>query len=380
MRNRKIMSLLMASVLIMAMMMTGCAGSTATTAAATTAAPAATTAAPAATTAAAAAGFPAGSVIGVSLPWIGTQNWAEGSDMFKAALEAAGFKANVQQADNKVPVQQQQIESMIENGAKVIVVAPIDGSQLGTVLENAEAAGIKIIAYDRLLQNTTGIDCLVQYGSIKIGELQGQALLNGLKEMKGNGPYNIELFGGGPADPNAPDFFTGAMNVLKPKIADGTLKVVSGNVDFTQCATPDWDASKAQTRMDTLLAGFYTDKKIDGVLSPNDAIARNIITSCLNAKQDIPAISGLDAENESIKWIWEGKQYSTIDKPTKALVDKTMEVVKAMQAGSELPKVDLTVNNGTKDVNVYALAPVIVTKANEKEVYANDPSRLALLK
>jgi putative multiple sugar transport system substrate-binding protein len=198
--------------------------------------------------------------------------------------------------------------------------------------------------------------------------------------MKGDGPYNIELFGGGPADPNAPDFFTGAMNVLQPKIDDGTLTIVSGNTDFTQCATPDWDAAKAQTRMDTLLAGFYTDKKIDGVLSPNDAIARNIITSCLNAKQDIPAISGLDAENESIKWIWEGKQYSTIDKPTKALVDKTIEIIKAMQAGGELPAVDLTVNNGVKDVNVYALAPVIVTKANAKEVYANDPGRLEILK
>jgi len=132
--------------------------------------------------------------------------------------------------------------------------------------------------------------------------------------------------------------------------------------------------------MDTLLSGFYTDKKIDGVLSPNDAIARNIITACLNAKQEQPAISGLDAENESIKWIWEGRQYSTVDKPTAILVGKTMEIIKLMQAGTPLPAFDNNVDNGKKEVGIYELTPVIVTKDNAKEVYANDPGRLEILK
>jgi putative multiple sugar transport system substrate-binding protein len=279
-----------------------------------------------------------------------------------------------------VPQQQQQIESMIQNGAKVIVVAPIDGSQLGSVLEEAEAAGIKIIAYDRLLENTTGIDCVVQFGSVKIGELQGQALLDGLAKEKGAGPYNIELFGGGPADPNAPNFFKGAMSVLQPKIDDGTLVVVSGQTDFTQCATLDWDSSKAQARMDSLLSGFYADKEIHGALSPNDSIARAIITSSEQAGQKIPVVSGLDAENESIKWIWEGRQYSTVDKPTATLVGKTMEIIKLLQAGTELPAPDVFVDNGKKQVGIYELTPVIVTKDNAKEVYANDPSRLEILK
>nr|WP_321307085.1 sugar-binding protein [uncultured Sphaerochaeta sp.] len=319
-------------------------------------------------------------VVGVSLPWLGTQNWAEGNEMFKTELAAAGFEAIVQQADNKVPIQQQQIETMVRSGAEIIVVAPIDGSQLSAVLEDAAVAGVKVIAYDRLLENTTGIDCVVQFGSVKIGELQGQALLNGLAEMKGDGPYNIELFGGGPADPNAPNFFKGAMKILQPKIDDGTLVVVSGQTDFTQCATLGWDSSKAMARMDTLLAGFYGDKKIDGALSPNDAIARNIITACERAGQEIPAISGLDAENESIKWIWEGRQYSTVDKPTSVLVGKTIEIIKLMAAGEKMPAFDNIVNNGKKDVGIYELTPVIVTKANIKEVYANDPGRMELLK
>ena len=102
-------------------------------------------------------GFEADAVIGVSLPWLGTQNWKEAEEMFKTELEAAGFKPIIQAADQKVATQQQQIESMIQNGAKVIVVGPVDGSQLGAVLEEAKAAGVYVIGYDRLLENTTEI-------------------------------------------------------------------------------------------------------------------------------------------------------------------------------------------------------------------------------
>ena len=375
---KKLFALLLA--LVMVLSMTACGGGR------TEPAPAATTPAEKPAEAngsteapAAAGGFEAGATIGVSLPWLGTQNWKEAEEMFKTELEAAGFKPIIQAADNKVPTQQQQIESMIQNGAKVIVVGPIDGTQLGAVLEEAKAAGVYVIGYDRLLENTTGVDGVVQFGSVKTGELQAQALLDGLKEMKGEGPWNIELFGGGPADPNAPNFFKGAMSVLQPLIDDGTLTVVSGQTDFTQCATMDWDNSKAQARMDSLLSGFYSDKEIHGVLSPNDGIARAIITSCEQAGQEIPAISGLDAENESVEWVWSGRQYSTIAKPTDALVAQTIEIIKSLQAGNGMPATDVQVNNGKIDVLVYELPPVVVTKDNAKEVFANDPGRLALL-
>ena len=376
---KKLFALLLA--LVMVLSMTACGGGR------TEPAPAATTPAEKPAEAngsteapAAAGGFEAGATIGVSLPWLGTQNWKEAEEMFKTELEAAGFKPIIQAADNKVPTQQQQIESMIQNGAKVIVVGPIDGTQLGAVLEEAKAAGVYVIGYDRLLENTTGVDGVVQFGSVKTGELQAQALLDGLKAMKGEGPWNIELFGGGPADPNAPNFFKGAMSVLQPLIDDGTLTVVSGQTDFTQCATMDWDNSKAQARMDSLLSGFYSDKEIHGVLSPNDGIARAIITSCEQAGQEIPAISGLDAENESVEWVWSGRQYSTIAKPTDALVAQTIEIIKSLQAGNGMPATDVQVNNGKIDVLVYELPPVVVTKDNAKEVFANDPGRLELLK
>ena len=373
---KKLFALLLA--LVMVLSLTACGGGR-TEAAAPAEKPAENNA-EAAAPAAEATGIEAGATIGVSLPWLGTQNWKEAEEMFKTELEAAGFKPLIQAADNKVPQQQQQIESMIQNGAKVIVVGPIDGTQLGAVLEEAKAAGIYVIGYDRLLENTTGVDAVVQFGSVQTGVLQAQALLDGLKEMKGEGPWNIELFGGGPADPNAPNFFKGAMSVLQPLIDDGTLTVVSGQMDFTQCATMDWDNSKAQARMDSLLSGFYSDKEIHGVLSPNDGIARAIITSCEQAGQAIPAISGLDAENESVEWVWAGRQYSTVAKPTDALVAQTIEIIKSLQAGNGLPAGTVAVNNGVIEVPVYELPPVVVTKENAKEVFANDPGRLELLK
>ena len=382
MKAKKALSLLMTAVLA-ATMLTGCGGGRGTEEASQTAAdtPAdveQTAEAGNAETAEAedAAG---GGIVGVALPWLGTQNWAEAEVMFKEQLEAAGYEAIIQAADQKVPQQQQQIESMIENGAQVIVVGPVDGSQLGSVLEKAKDAGVYIIGYDRLLENTTGVDGVVQFGSVKTGELQAQALLQGLEELKGEAPYNIELFGGGPADPNAPNFFTGAMSVLQPLIDDGTLVVVSGQTDFTQCATVDWDNSKAQSRMDAILAGNYSDIEIDGVLSPNDGIARAIITSCENAGQPIPVVSGLDAENESVEWVWSGRQYSTVAKPTNALVAETVSIIGSLLSGNGMPATDVKANNGVIDVPIYELPPVVVTKDNAKEVFADDPDRMALL-
>lgn len=374
---KKLISLLLMVSLVVTLGLTGCGTSTERSGSATTDETASGTTSNDSTDTAEASEEK--TVIGVALPWLGTQNWAEADEMFKTRLEAFGYEAIVQHADNKVTTQQQQIESMIQNGAEVIVVGPVDGSQLGAVLEEAAAAGVKIIGYDRLIENTDAIDGVVQFDSIATGVLQGEMLLQGLAE-KGEGPYNIELFGGGPADPNAPNFFKGAMQVLQPKIDDGTLVVVSGQLDFTQAATLGWDNAKAQARMDSILSGFYSEIEIDGVLCPNDGIARAVITSAEQAGQPMPITSGLDAENTTVEWIWQDKQYSTIAKPTDTLVTQTLMIIQEIVAGNAMPEPNYTTNNGVKDVNIYALAPLGVTKDNIKEAFANDQGRLDLLK
>ena len=270
---------------------------------------------------------------------------------------------------------------MITKGAKVLVVGAIDGGQLGGQLKSAKEKGITVIAYDRLLTNTADVDYYIAYDNFKVGVLQGTALLEGMKAKKPNGPYNVELFAGSPDDNNAKVFFEGAMSVLQPKIDDGTLKVVSGQTKFEQAVTQGWKAENAQNRMDTLLAGSYTGTELDGVLSPNDTLARAIITSVKSAGKPIPVVTGQDSEVESVKSIMAGEQYSTINKDTRNLVKETVAMVVALQKG-EKPTVndEKSYDNGVKVVPANLLAPVIVTKANAAEAYANDPTLSPLTK
>jgi len=318
--------------------------------------------------------FPKNSSIGVALPQKTSENWVLAEKLFNDGLNGSGFKADVQFANGGVSEQQNQISAMVTKGAKVIIVGAIDGAQLGTQLKQAKDSGATIIAYDRLLLNTENVDYYVAYDNFKVGELQGQALLDGMKAKKPSGPYNIELFAGSPDDANAKVFFDGAMSVLKPKIDDGTLKVVSGQTSFGQAVTQGWKAENAQRRADTLLTGSYNTASLDGVLSPNDTLARAVLTSVKAAGKPLPVITGQDSEVESVKSIMAGEQYSTINKDTRKLVEHAITMVKDIQAG-KTPEIndDKSYNNTVKTVPAYLLEPVIVTKENVKTAYVDDP-------
>ncbi len=329
----------------------------------------------------AAAGFAADALIGVAMPQKTSENWVLAEQLFNDDLKAAGFQADVQFANGGVSEQQNQIQAMVTKGVKVLVVGAIDGSQLGNQLQAAKDAGITVIAYDRLITNTPNVDYYVAFDNFKVGELQGTALLDGLKAKKPNGPYNIEIFAGSPDDNNAKVFYEGAMSVLQPKIDDGTLTVVSGQTTFEQVVTQGWKAENAQNRMDTLLAGSYTSAELDGVLSPNDTLGRAVITSVKAAGKPIPVVTGQDSEVESVKSIMAGEQYSTIFKDTRALVTETLAMVGQLQKGEAVTVNDEeSYNNGVKVVPANLLAPVIVTKDNAAEVYASDPTLEALTK
>ncbi len=320
-------------------------------------------------------GFAADATIGVALPQKTSENWVLAEDLFKAQLAEAGFKPEVQFANNGVAEQQNQIQAMITNGAKVLVVGAIDGSQLSNQLEAAKEAGITVIAYDRLLKNTEAVDYYVAFDNFKVGQLQGQALLEGLEKSGKPSPWNIELIAGSPDDANSQVFFDGAMDVLKPKIDDGTLVVVSGETSFEQVSTQGWKAENAQKRMDTVLASNYGDVALHGILSPNDTLARAAMTAVKSAGKELPVVTGQDSEVESVKSIMAGEQYSTIYKDTRQLVAHTIVMLQDLQQG-KAPEVNNTetYDNGVKIVPAYLLEPVIVTKDNAAEVYKDDPS------
>jgi len=319
-------------------------------------------------------GFPADAVIGVSMPQKTSQSWVPAEGMFRDGLKDAGFTPKVSFADGGVIEQQNQIQAMIDAGAKVIIVSPINGSQLGEQLAAAKQAGITVIAYERLLKNTPNVDAYIAYDYCQEGRAQGTALLEGLAK-KGHGPYNIELIAGWPDDVDyAPPLFNCAMEVLQPKIDDGTLKVPSGQLTQAQVGTDGWLATNAKKRLDSILSDFYSNGTLlDGVLSPNDTLARTAITAAEEAGLSIPVVTGRDSEEESIRSIADGKQYSTIYQDDFTLVTETISIVKQLQQGQEIAFTDTTTyDNGVKIVPAYLLPAVIVTQDNICTAYPFD--------
>jgi putative multiple sugar transport system substrate-binding protein len=332
-----------------------------------------------------AASIPKGARIGVALPAKTSQNWVLAGADFTSSLKAAGYVPDVQyaNANSPVPDQQQQISSMVTKGDKVIVIGAADGGQLGTQVAAAKKAGVIVIAWDRLITNTKNVDYYVAFNNYHVGELQAQALLDGLKAKKSTGPYNVELFAGSPDDSNAKIFFDGAMSVLTPKINDGTLKVVSGQKDFTAVDTQGWLPQNAQARATNLLTKYYSKTSLDGVLSPNDTLARGILTAVKAAGKSNPVITGQDSETASIPLIMNGTQYSTIYKDTNLEAQAAVDLVKEVAAGKKPSNVvndPKQNNNGKKVVPAVELSPVLVTKANAVEAYANNPTLEALAK
>ena len=152
-----------------------------------------------------------------------------------------------------------------------------------------------------------------------------------------------------------------------------------GQTEVAQTATQGWLPANAQSRMDTLLAGNYQGTDLDGVLSPNDTLARAIIESVRSAGKPIPVVTGQDSEVESVKSIVAGEQYMTIYKDTRSLVAAAVDMVKELQKGEEISEINDTesYDNGVKVVPSYLLAPVVVTADNAKDAYKNNPDLLA---
>lgn len=326
--------------------------------------------------------------IGIALPQKTSQNWVEAEDMFKEDCAEAKADCTIQFANGGASEQQNQVAAMIENGVQVLIIGAVDGSQLGTQLAQAKANDIKVIAYDRMLTNTEDVDYYIAYDNFGVGQLQGQALLEGLAAQKGDkDKWDVELIAGSPDDANSLKFFDGAMDVLQPKIDDGTLTVVSGQKDFNTVTTQGWDPKNVQSRMDSILAANYPGAEVpDGILSPNDTLARAAITSVEQAGKDLPVVTGQDSEDESVTWVVQGKQYSTIFKDTRALVADAVELALDLAAGNTQPAIEgVTINETDYEstdghpVVAYLLTPDIVTADNAADVYANDSHRMELV-
>lgn len=311
--------------------------------------------------------------VGIAMPTKSSARWIDDGNNMVKQLEKAGYKADLQYAEDDIPTQVSQIENMMVKGVNVLVIAAIDGTTLTNALENANAADIKVIAYDRLIRDSEYVDYYATFDNTKVGVLQAESLVKGM-QARGKGPYNVELFGGSPDDNNAYFFYNGAMSVLQPLIDKGEIKILSGQTGMGKVGTLRWDGATAQARMDNLLSANYTKERLDGVLSPYDGISIGVLSSLKgvgygSGDMPMPIVTGQDSEVPSVKSILAGEQYSSIFKDTRQLAEVTVGMVKALLEGSE-PQINdtKTYDNGKKVVPAYLLQPVTVDKSNWEKV------------
>ena len=313
--------------------------------------------------------------IGIAMPTKSSARWISDGNSMVEQFEAAGYTVDLQYAEDDIPNQLAQIENMITKGVDVLVIAAIDGTTLSNALENAAASDIKVIAYDRLIRDSGNVDYYATFDNFKVGVQQATSLVNGMKERFPDvKPWNVELFGGSPDDNNAYFFYDGGMSVLQPLIDDGTVVIQSKQMGMDTVGTLRWDGAVAQARMDNLLSAHYSDKDLQGALSPYDGLSIGILSSLKgvgygSGEQKMPIVSGQDAEVQSVKSILAGEQHSTVFKDTRELARVTVGMVDAILNDTD-PEINdtKTYDNGVKVIPSYLLEPVAVDASNWEEI------------
>lgn len=315
--------------------------------------------------------------IGVSMPTKDLQRWNQDGAYMKQTLEKAGFKVNLQYANNDVATQVSQIENMITAKVSVLVIAAIDSSALTNALDSAKKKKIPVIAYDRLIMNSDAVTYYATFDNYKVGSIQGEYLVDklNLKNRTKADPAYMEFFTGDPGDNNIHYFFGGAMDILRPYIESGVIVCRSGQTAEAQCATLNWSGEKAQERMENLITsnGYGPKgKKLDAVYSSNDSCAMGISNALVAAgytKDNIPVITGQDCDIASMKLMLSGLQAMSICKDTRKLAVKVGEMIDDILNG-RAPDVNdtTTYNNNVKVVPSYLLAPFYCDISNYQDL------------
>ncbi|WP_409039321.1 D-xylose ABC transporter substrate-binding protein [Mannheimia haemolytica] len=295
--------------------------------------------------------------IGMSIDDLRLERWQKDRDIFVNKAESLGAKVFVQSANGDATAQISQIENMLNKDIDVLVIIPFNGEVLSNVIAEAKKEGVKVLAYDRLINNAD-VDFYVSFDNEKVGELQAKSIIG----QKPEGNYFP--MGGSPVDNNAKLFRKGQMKVLQPLIDSGKIKVVGDQwVD-------SWLAEKALQIMENALTA--NKNNIDAVVASNDATAGGAIQA-LSAQglSSKVAISGQDADLAAIKRIIAGTQTMTVYKPITNLADKAAEIAVAL-GKDEKVEMNAQLNNGMKEVPAYLLEPVVVTKENIDDTVIKD--------
>ncbi len=285
---------------------------------------------------------------------------------FEAALkeECPDCEIVYSNADQDTAKQQQQVEAALTEGVDVMVLDPVDSASAAGLANSAKAQGVPVISYDRLITDTDAIDYYVSFDNVKVGELQGQALVDKLAE-DGNPTGPIVKINGSPTDNNATLFGQGAQS----KFDEAGVEIGE------EYDTPDWLPEEAQREMDQAITSLGADG-FTGVYAMNDGTAGGAIAAMKAGGVDpktVP-VTGQDAELEAIQRILVGEQFMTVYKATKLETAATAKLAAALAQGEEVPEglVNGETDNGAISVPSVLEEPVAVTIDNIQDTVIKD--------
>lgn len=265
-------------------------------------------------------------------------------------------------AEQDASQQQQQAEAAITNGARVLVLDPVDGRAAASIVTRAKQSDIGVVAYDRAIENAD-VDYYISFDNARVGELQATALVDKLRRDGRSG--DIVMINGAPTDPNAALFKRGAHSVL-----DSASGIRIGK----EYDTPDWSPDRAQTEMEQAITALGRDGFV-GVYAANDGTAGGAIAAMRSNGIDPSTrpTTGQDAELAGIQRIVAGDQYMTVYKAIKPEAEDAAQLAYDLLQGNTASSiVNQRVNNGQKDVPSVILPPVAVTAENIRDTVVRD--------
>ena len=310
--------------------------------------------------------------VGLSFSDYATERWPVEAAQMTQLLQKKGYEVITQEADHDVKLQSDQIDNMVSQGVKGLIVIAEDGAAAITPVDKAVAAGVKVISYDRLIK-TAKASAYLSFDNVEVGRQEALGVMTALglpgstTWTKAN-PAKVVLSGGSPTDNNAVLVRNGQMEVLKPYIDKGVVKIVADQW------VENWDAAKAEAMMENILTA--QQNKVDAVVASNDGTALGELQAL--AAQGLAGkvpISGQDATADGCNSIVKGQQTVTVFKDTRLLAPQAVDMIDALIKGQQPTGVkkftmaELT-NDKTKTGDVMAnFLPVVqVTKDNVYDV------------
>lgn len=294
-------------------------------------------------------------VIGVSLPNQRIPRWVRDKEAFKYYADQKGVTLKLEDADYDPLLQAKQVEDLISQNVDVLIIAPLDSSAFTSLVEKAKKAGIKVISYDGLLQNSNS-DLYMSFNGTQVGELQGRYLVQNVPRG------NYIILSGDPNDDTSKLYKDGSLLYIMPLVSTGSIKIVS-NVSI-----PNWDPIESYNVVKTILS---KNNNINAILSPTDAISGGAIKALEEAGlAGKVSITGQDASLAAIRRILAGTQSMTVLKDSRELAKAAVNASIKLVNGESLDTNSI-INNGFKDVPAIVLPPTLVTRYNVPETIIN---------